>query len=153
MTNVRPVEFTPQFNGGAILPASAGTGKILVSNSEGKMEWQTITFDSYHTYTIKGAVGVEALLPMFIYPSSAESKIVLVRVAYKIKEGTSATLLVKKNAGTAGEFKEMKAEKAKGSTKPAGVEFAEGDELTPEITEVSGSPKGLSLQIILAHTL
>lgn len=153
MANTRHYDAKISADAGLLLPTSAAAGKIAVSDASGNFEWKTLVINTYHAYVIEGAITVVKFLPFFIEPDASEQKVQLIKAVYKIKEGTSATLLIKKNAETAGEFKEMKAEKAKGETKPAAVTVVEGDELTPEVTAVSGSPIGLSLMLVLAHTL
>lgn len=153
MANVRIINWLASFAGGLRLPSGAGAGKIAVSDASGNVEWKTLLYVERAAYIVDGAVAVKAWEPFFVEKASSDVQVQLVRARYKIASGTSATLSIKRNGSAASGFTGLEAKPTAAVTEPTAITVAEGDELLPEVTAVSGSPAGLTFQFVLLHTV
>lgn len=153
MANVRGVNWLASFVAGLRIPTGAGAGKIAVSDASGNVEWRTLLYVEPRAYIVDGAVGVKAWEPFWVEKASSDVQVQLVRARYKIASGTSATCTIKRNGSNATGFTGLSAAPTMAVTEPTAITVAEGDELLPEVTAVSGSPVGLTFQFVLLHTL
>jgi hypothetical protein len=120
-----------------------GTGDVTV-NAPGH------TVRVSHTWAIAGTVAVSASLSMFVSLAAGQTaKAVAAR--YKIGAGTSATISVRKNGVDMTGFTALSATTTAATSNPTDVTLAEGDELSLNITAISGAPTGLSFTLFLEH--
>jgi hypothetical protein len=123
----------------------AGTGDVTV-NASAK------TVRAAHTWAISGAVAVGASLSMFVSLAAGQTANIA-SAKYKIGAGTSVTVSVRKNGVDVTGFTGLSVTTTAASTDPANVALAEGDDLSLNITAVSGVPTGLSFTLFLEHTI
>jgi len=148
----RKIDYEPEFTGSFILPSSAGAGKILVSNSEGKAEWKTISIRVPNTYAI-GPIVAARKWP-FVWASigtTEEQKIVKMR--YSILEGGGVKCELLHN-GTAIPGLSVEATTTVANAEPSEtIALSENDSIELVTSSTLNEPKYLSLTIFTEHVL
>lgn len=138
------------------------TGKVYVCTVAGTPgTWvaasgvSTATFWSSHTWAISGAIAVPSAGTNFIPPMTvfAGDTQAVDMVYYSIRAGTSVTFDLKKNGTNMTGFTSLSATTTPAQTNPADVALTSGDSIAPVVSAVSGSPDGLSISVIIKHTV
>lgn len=143
--------------GGTITIAggSPGSGKVVVdTNGAGVGGWRTLQLDIPHTWAIAGEIKVPSgdtdfICPFFVPVPSGQSA-TIVRARHIINSGTNAVCKLQKNGSDATGFTGMTvtttAAEATGS-----VAVADGDKIALVVTAVNGTPKNLSLSVMVRY--
>lgn len=153
----------------AALAGTAGTpgsGNKFVTDSDARMTNARTPTTHSHTFwetkgfTVGGAVAVASgssdvayYIPPVRVRLRAGQTAKLARVEYKIGSGTSATFKLQINGADATGFTGLAAGTSWGTTDPADIVLADGDEIAVVVTAVSSSPTNLSVGVVLEHTV
>jgi hypothetical protein len=134
----------------------AVVGQVLTAtNTSGNAIWQTPVRRETHTWAIGGdikiaAADVDFIPPMFTSKLAGET-LTLLSVRTRINSGTSATIkIVRKTSGGASADIATAISATTASTTSAAINTVIGnlDELRPEVTAVSGTPKNLTITAV-----
>lgn len=162
MSNTKRFEATVRLDSGLLIPASAGTGKVLTSDSSGNGTWTVLPTKRItvpRAWVFEGALKVGTIEGPSIELGAGEKQF-LIGVRYWIAEGTSATfeiLKAPKETFTAVEgLTAIAAEKpgAEGGGRKSSTseeELANGTRFRLKITAISGAPKGGTIALLIAH--
>jgi hypothetical protein len=133
------------------------TGKIKIGN--GSAVWtalgygpalEPMPFREPHAWSVPGDVTVGTLPGPEIAPAAGE-QVAAVRVGCRILEGTAVKFSIYRNGSPMAGFSNLEATGTAQHATPAAVTLSEADQLTLEIEEISGSPRGLSVTLQLEH--
>lgn len=153
MAQKRKIQYQPEFASSIVIPTSAGAGKILVSNSEGKAEWKSITIRVPSTYGIRGIIPATSWPLLWSSIGTTEEQ-KLVKVRYKLAAGTSVFCEVLHNGTPITGLTALEAVSTEGrSAEPTAVAISENDELELVTSVPSGNPETLSFTIFVEHIL
>jgi hypothetical protein len=109
-----------------------------------------IPFREPRNWSVAGEVTTGTLPGPEIAPAVGE-QVLAVRVGYKLLGGTAVKFSVFRNGSPMTGFSNLEATGTAQHATPAALALSEGDELTLEIAEVSGTPRGLSVTLQLEH--
>jgi hypothetical protein len=105
---------------------------------------------------LTGAIAVPSgdtdYIPGFFVSKSSLQVVKLVKCRYKINSGTSVTAKLQVNGSDATGFTGISVGTTAASTDPADITLADDDYVALVVTAVSGSPKNLSMTVILEHS-
>ncbi len=108
-----------------------------------------------HTFAVAGEIKVPSGATDFIPPmyiGIPEGQITeLVGVNKKIQSGTSVTFDVRVNGVAPAGWANLTANTTLDNDRPASVELDDGDEIAIVVTAVSGTPKNLSVSLLVNH--
>jgi hypothetical protein len=102
--------------------------------------------------TIAVPSGATNYLPPFFITFKTPQTVKLVAVYAKIQEGTSATFKLQDNEVDITGFTGIEAKPTAAKTEPTGVTMVNEHRIAPVVTAVSGTPKNLSIGIVLEHS-
>lgn len=110
-----------------------------------------------HTWGISGEIKVASgdldfINPFFVSQASGQSSN-LVSCKYKINNGTSATVSLKRNDIDIAGYTGVSVGMVEGTTDASDVTLADGDKLSLVVTAVSGNPLNLSFTVFIEHTV
>lgn len=149
-SNIRSFEYAVKLSSGLYIPTGAETGKILVSNSEGKAEWKFPSIRTSHIYAVEGEITANIFPLYFVSIASGEEQ-KLVKARYIIKEGTKIVCELQRNGVTATGFTALEAKTTAAEVTPTAIKLSENDELGLVTSSPEGIPKKLSFAFIIEH--
>lgn len=143
----------------ALRSIGTGPGQVMAGNV-------TRTFQTPHTFQVPGDVAVavgdqDVILPMRI-PVAAGQSVKVARVEYRLGNGAAGTTVSFKlqsggadiaGFGTTAAPLVTPSSSGWGETNPADVAVVDLADLVPVVTGVAGSPKNLSVTVVLEHTV
>lgn len=145
----------PTATGGTNTAQVATTAFVQTAKGEAESKSRPvgtkIVTNTPHAWVVPGAAAAETLPGLTIVPATGET-VKLVRIDYKIREGTKVTFKLQKGGVDITGFTGLEAKTEAKHTAPTAVALAEGEELTLVITAVEGSPKGFSATIQVEHS-
>jgi hypothetical protein len=117
----------------------------------------TKTFRTVHTFAVGGTIAVPSgdtdFIPPFFISKMAGQTVKLVKARYRINGGTSATVKLQNNGSDITGFTGMSVTTTTAETDPTDVTLADNDLIALVVTAVSGTPKNLSVTLVLEHTI
>lgn len=150
MAQKRKIEHEPEFLSSLIVPTGAGTGKMAISSSSGKLEWMENKWFVEKSWAIIGELKKEETFPgTFIKVASGETKNI-VGIRYSITEGTKAIIQLKKAGSEVelGSTKEFEA-KSTAAEKTGSVSISNNELLTLYVKSVEAAPKNLTATVYI----
>lgn len=149
--NIRTFEYAVKLPSGIYIPTGAATGKVLVSNSEGKGEWKEIAnVRTSHVYAVEGEI-TASTLPLYFASLAPEEEQKLVKARYVIKEGTKINCELQRNGSGATGFTGLEAKTTAAEVTPTAIKLSENDELGLVTSSPEGTPKRLSFTFVIEH--
>lgn len=146
-------------------PGSPTTGQQYYNSTDGASyvysgsAWQKMSkhvFRTTHTWTIPDAIAVPSgdtdFIPPFFISLATGQTANVVKARYIISSGTSATVKIQKNGADLTGYTGISVTSTAASTTST-QSVADDDRLALVVTAVSGSPKNLSLTLVLEHTV
>lgn len=149
-SNIRSFDYGVKLLSGLIIPEGAATGKILVSNSEGKAEWKFPSIRTSHIYAVEGEISANTF-PLYSVSIASGEEQKLVKARYIIKEGTKVVCELQRNGVAATGFTSLEAKTTAGEVTPTAIKLSENDELGLVTSSPEGTPKKLSFAFIIEH--
>ncbi len=108
-------------------------------------------------FTIPDEIRVPAgdvdFIPPFFISLTAGQTAKVTKVIHRLNSGTSATFKLQKNGSDLTGFTGIEAKPEIQTTDPADQELADGDKLAMVVTAVSGTPKNLSVAVVIEYTV
>jgi hypothetical protein len=110
-----------------------------------------------HSYLISGDIAVASgdtqyLNPFFVSVAPGTT-VKLAKVRFRINSGTSVGLKIQVNGVDATGFNDISVTTTAGMVDAADVTLMDGDLLAPVVTSVTGTPKNMTLTIVLEYTI
>lgn len=153
---------------GAVTEAKLGSEAVSEAKikagavSESKLatavkEKLTKTLRWTHTFTIpdevKVAVGAENYIPIFFIAKATGQTVKVVETKQVIQSGTKAKVKLQKNGVDLTGFTAIEVTTTAGATNPADQEVADGDRIGLIVESIEGTPKNLSLSVVVETTV
>jgi hypothetical protein len=110
----------------------------------------TKIFNTVHTWAIGAEVTTTMTISPFFFSKAAGQTSRIVKVIYKIASGTSVTAAISQNGS--GIVNAMNVTTTKVSS-PQNITLADEDLLSLSVSAVSGTPKGMTVTVVIEHTV
>jgi hypothetical protein len=152
VANTRHFDFTVRLDSGLLIPAGAGTGLVLTSDSSGNATWGSSEKERYLEYgwTAEGEFATGERPGYFVALASGETKKIIAMTAV-IASGVSCKVSIKQNGSILTELKEIEVTKTAAETKlTTPVSLSAKDLIKMEVFSVKEAPVELSVTVWVA---
>lgn len=124
-------------------------GDVLSGLSAGQ-----VSFRLPHTFAVSGTLAADQVIVPFRVPVPEGQSATLVGVRHSIQDGTGITVAVARNGTAVGGLDAIEVTTAPGTASPTEPEsLADGDALSIALAAPSGTPRDLSLTLLIDYTV